>query len=200
VRADVSAEYKLANGINMLLGYCEVCKKLHDIFEASDYSYLSEGLIKLSETVCGYIKNDNFSKLEKILMSLKKCTKGYLRLKLDVSLDTSFKLKEAVVLDLDSNGFVSNVLEKDEYIKAYLEKGLKKLLNWGNRREDNYVIKQMDYIIEQNVNEVKDKTITSIAHILEAMTTNVGSFLRNLSEEILFYEGAVKLVQAMKIL
>ncbi|WP_010247603.1 MutS-related protein [Acetivibrio cellulolyticus] len=194
-RAEVSAEYKLSNGINMLLGYCKVCKKVGEVLKVSENSYLSDGLNNLSEAILGYVGNDKFNKLEKILMSLKKCVKGYIRLKLDASLTTSFKLKEAIVLDIDNNGF-----EKSEYITAHPSIGIKKLMGLGRKREYNYVVKEIDYILEENVDEIKNKILTNIACILEAMTVNVSSFLRNLSEEILFYEGAVKLVQTMKSL
>lgn len=192
-RAEVSAEYKINSGINMLLGYCKVCKKVGEVLKASENGILSEGLNNLLEVVFSYVGNEKFDKLEELLMSLKKCAKGYIRIKLDASLTNSFKLKEALVLDIDSNGF-----GKDESIKTHSSIGLKQLIGLGRKKESNYVIKEFDYILKENADEIKTKILTNIANILEVMTVNISSFLRNLSQEILFYEGAVKLVQTMK--
>lgn len=197
-RADVSAEYKLSNGINMLLGYSSVCKKVGEVLKAYGNGYSSEGLKNLSGAVFDYVENEKFKKLEKNLIDLKNCTKGYIRLKLEARLDTSFKLKDAVVMDVDSNGFISKTLERDEYIKAHLAKGLKKLIRLRRKRQGNYVIKDIDFMLEENTEEIKDKILTNIAHLLDAMIVNVSSFLRNISDEILFYEGALKLVNTMK--
>ncbi len=199
-RADVSAEYKLGNGIGMLLGYCGICKELDKVLKQHGNSYSSEGLSGLSETVSEYVGNDGYNKLESILMVLKKCVKGYARLKLNASLDTSFKLKEAMVLDLDCNGFFDNDMERDKLIKEDLSSRLKKLLKLGRGNKNTYVIKKMNYVLEENSNEIKDKIFTNIAQILEAMISNVSSFLRKISEEMLFYEGALKLVNEMKSL
>lgn len=194
-RAEVSAEYKINSGINMLLGYCKVCKKVGEVLKVSENGILSEGLINLSEAVFSYIGNEKFNKLEELLISLKMCAKGYIRLKLDASLTNSFKFKEALVLDIESNGF-----GKDESIKTHSSIGIKQLIGLKRKREFNYVIKEFDYILKENVDEIKDKILANIANILEVMTFNISSFLRNLSQEILFYEGAAKLVQTMNSL
>lgn len=197
-RADVSAEYKLSNGVNMLLGYSSVCKRVGEALKAYGNGYSSEGLKKLSEAVFGYVENEKFKNLQKNLMDLKNCTKGYIRLKLAARLDTSFKLKDAVVMDIDSNGFISKTLERDEYIKAHLAKGIKKLIRIRRKRQGNFVIKDIDFMLEENAEEIKNKILTNIAQLLDTMIVNVSSFLRNISDEILFYEGAVKLIQTMK--
>ncbi len=199
-RADVSSEYKLGNGVGMLMGYCGICKELDNVLKLHGNRYSSEGLTKLSETVSEYIGNESYNKLENILMALKKCVKGYARLKLNASLDTSFKLKDAIVLELDSNGFFDREISKDKSIKEHLSNRFKKLLKLGRGNKNTYVIKQMDYILEENANEIKDKIFTNIAQILDVMTSNVSSFLRKISEEMLFYEGALKLVNEMKSL
>ncbi len=199
-RADVSPEYRLNNGINILLGYCKVCKKVGEVLKAHGSGYLSEGLNNLSRVVFDYVENENFYKLEKNLLALKKCTKGYIRLKLGARLDKSFKIKEAKLLDVDSNGFVSKILDKDEYIKEYFVRGLKKLIKVRRKNKGSYFIKDIDYILEENGEEIKSKILSNLSYILEAMITNISSFLRNISDEILFYEGAVKLMQKMKYL
>jgi len=197
-RADVSAEYKLNNGINILLGYCDVCKKVAEVLKTYQPGDLSEGLNNLTKAIFGYIENDNYNELEKNLLSLKKCTKGYLRLKLGAKLDASFKLKDAKVMDIDSNGFISKYIKKDEYIKAHIARRLKKLVRLRPKKWGNYVVKDIDFMLEENGDEIKNKILNSIARILEEMILNVSSFLRNISDEILFYEGAVKLVQTME--
>jgi len=196
-RADVTAEYKLGYGINTLLGYCNVCKKVGEVLRAYRSKYASQGLNRLYEAVFNYVDNESFNKLEKNLLELKKCTKGYIRIKLDARLDTSFKLKDAIVLDIDNNGYVSKILERDEYIKAYFKRGVKKLKNIGRKNQGNRIIKNIDYILEENANEIKDKTLSGIAQILDVMISNISSFLRNIFDEMLFFEGAVKLVEKM---
>lgn len=199
-RADVSSEYKLSNGINILLGYCEVCKKVGEVLKAHGSRYLSEGLNNLSRVVFDYVENENFYKLEKDLLALKKCTKGYIRLKLEARLDKCFKIKEAKLLDVDSNGFISKILDRDEYMKEYFVRGLTKLIKVRRKRKGSYFIKDIDFILEENGEEIKNKILNNLSYILEAMITNISSFLRNVSDEILFYEGAVKLMQKMKYL
>ena len=197
-RTDVTAEYKLGYGVNTLLGYSSVCKKVGEVLKGYRDKYSSRGLNLLYEAIFSYVDNDNYYKLEKILLGLKKCTQGYIRIKLNAKMDTCFKLKDAVVLDIDNNGYVSKILERDEYIKARLSKGFRSLKNIGRKIQGNYVLKNIDYILEENANEIKDKTLNGIVQILETMIANISSFLRNLSDEMLFYEGALKLVQTMK--
>jgi len=197
-RADVTAEYKLRYAVNMLLGYSSVCKKVGEVLRAYRNKYSSQGLNSLYEAVFSYVDNENFYKLEKNLLELKKCTQGYIRIKLDAKLDACFKFKDAIVLDIDNNGYVSKVLEREEYIKACLTKGFRNLRSIGRKSQGSNVIKNIDYILEENAKEIKDKTLNGIVQILENMIVNISSFLRNLSDEILFYEGAVNLVQTMK--
>ncbi|OPZ84736.1 MAG: Endonuclease MutS2 [Firmicutes bacterium ADurb.Bin419] len=197
-RTDVSAEYKLGKGIGMLLGYCGICKEIDKVLKQHGDSYSSEGLSGLSKMVSEYVENDGYNKLESILIGLKKCVKGYAKIKLKASLGTSFKLKEAMVLDLDSNGFFDNDLEEDKLIKEDLSSRLKKLLKVDRENKNTYAIKKINYILKENSDEIKDKIFTNIAQIIEVMIYNVSSFLRNITEEILFYEGALKLVNEMK--
>ncbi|KNY28869.1 MutS-related protein [Pseudobacteroides cellulosolvens] len=197
VKNRVSAEYKLIKDIVAFLEYCEIYKKLAAALNCYRGKYMSPGLKKFCATVCEYAAGNNFAELQKTLLTLKQCLKGYMRLKLEVRLDTSFKLIEALLVDIDSNGFGSDCIDKEEYAYGSWAQRLKKLFSIGSKYSDTQIIRHIDYILEQNVNEVKDKVLTSISSILEAMAASASSFLRNLSEELLFYEGALKLVNKM---
>lgn len=197
-RADVTSEYKLGSGISMLLSYCNICKEIENVLKVHGNKYSSEGLTRLSGIVSEFTGNESFNKLQNILMELKKCVKGYARIKLNARLDTSFKLWDASVLEIDSNGFFDKNLSRDNFVKEHLSNRFKKLLKLGRVNRNTYVIKQKDYILEENSNEIKDKVFTGIAQMLEVMTYNISSFLRKISEEMLFYEGAIKLVNEMK--
>lgn len=194
IKNRVSAEYKLAKDIGVFTEYCKVFKNLADVLSRHKAMYTSEGLKRLCVSVSDYAVSGNFIELEKMLLNLKQCLKGYMRMKLKVQMNTSFKLTEAVLLDIDSNGFGSDCIDKQKYTCGFWTRSLKKVFNLDNSDSDTYIVSHVDFIVEQNVKEIKDKVLTSVSTILEIAASTIASFLKKLSEELLYYEGAMRLV------
>ncbi|MEA4890327.1 MAG: DNA mismatch repair protein MutS [Clostridiaceae bacterium] len=198
MRNRVTAEYKLAKEISIFMEYGEIYKKLASALSAHQKACRSKGLKNLAASIHNDLAQADFRELTQMLFNLKQCLKGYLRIKLQVRMDTSFKLTDARILDIDSNGFGADCLGKEAYSGHSLAQEVKNLLQGGKGKDDAYPVKQIDYLLEQNVQEVKDKALLSIAAILEVLSARNSAYLRKLADELVYYEGAGKLAAVMQ--
>lgn len=198
MRNRVTAEFKLAKEISIFLQYCDIDLKLSKWLKQHESGFRSAGLQTLTKTFCSETMQTSVNGLREEFRQMKQGLKGYMRLTLLTGLDTSFKLTEAQVLDFNSNGFATR--DPNRIYKLSMSGPIKTRRRLFAKAEpdQSYRIKPIDFMLEQNVQEIKDKSLASLAAILEAMSSVHSAYLRSLSQDLIFYRAALNLVIAME--
>lgn len=197
----IEGESKLLNAIKIFLEYLDILSRMDELFYGFHDKFKSEGLKELSNIISNYIKSDDYKELNELLEGLIKPLQRNGNMRFIVKRNSAFKLTEAALVEIREKNFYEGTYENaniKNIIELNIKNGLKKIISKIPNDKKNYSASPIINLqLTENAMEIREKALNHICNIISTITSSIASFIRNLKNDLLFFEGAVKLVQKL---
>lgn len=192
----IDCAYKLDSNIEIMLNCLSLMKEISNTMESYCENISSAGGKKLYNYITNYVRGEDYSQLISLLKQLHQVLMNSFNMKFKIKINKSFKLTEAMIIDIGSQPFRPQSLSMNGE-KSNLGEKMKKLFHKEEEKNHPSIINNIDFLIDENISEIREKAILRFAAVISEITGSIYDFMYNLKLELKFYYGAVNLVQAM---
>lgn len=189
--------------------YVDCVRRLHSSLSAPDIELHSEGLVALRDHLAGIVAEPDFGALEINLPELRRQMAGIKSLTIGVNLDAQLRPEGAILLSVDSEPFVDKSLfdkllgrqsDKQGVGPLHAMPGVpgRGMVTPGRLPQDNP--QPLMHPLFRDLNTVLMAAARPVAEALGAYVEINTRFLLGLQPEIVFYLGAVDLIERVRAL